>query len=360
MTTTYGQFCPVAMASEVLTERWTPLVVRELLCGSTRFNDLRRGVPLMSPALLSKRLKTLERVGVVEKRGATYHLTPAGEELRTVIESMGVWGQRWARGDVVAKHFDASLLMWDIHRNVVVGRAAAASGSSCTSTCAGSADKKSHFWLVLDAPTVDLCLTDPGHDVDVEVAGHVGTMVDYWMGRVDLLGAVRAGDLEVAGPRPLVAGAADVVQPQRLRPGAAAAGRLSVPRPSLSPWPSLTVRSCPRSGCCASTRSSARCRAAARSPAWTGTRWRVGGATVAHVFGGEDQVFRITFRGEPDEVAAFEHMGDPYFRSGWGGNVDRPGPRRGHRLGGARRAADRLLLRAGAGAPGRAGARDRG
>ena len=78
MTTTYGQFCPVAMASEVLTERWTPLVVRELLCGSTRFNDLRRGVPLMSPALLSKRLKTLERVGVVEHRGGEYLLTPAG------------------------------------------------------------------------------------------------------------------------------------------------------------------------------------------------------------------------------------------------------------------------------------------
>ena len=121
MTTTYGQFCPVAMASEVLTERWTPLVVRELLCGSTRFNDLRRGVPLMSPALLSKRLKTLERVGVVEHRDGEYLLTPAGEELRTVIESMGVWGQRWARGDVIAKKYDASLLMWDIHRNVDVG-----------------------------------------------------------------------------------------------------------------------------------------------------------------------------------------------------------------------------------------------
>jgi len=112
---TYGQFCPVAMASEVLTERWTPLVVRELLCRSTRFNDLRRGVPLMSPSLLSKRLKTLERVGVVERRtsgaGHTveYHLTSAGEELRPIVESMGVWGQRWARGDVRARHLDASL-----------------------------------------------------------------------------------------------------------------------------------------------------------------------------------------------------------------------------------------------------------
>jgi DNA-binding HxlR family transcriptional regulator len=86
---TYGQFCPVAMASEVLTERWTPLVVRELLCGSTRFNDLRRGVPLMSPSLLSKRLKTLERIGVGERDGNDYRLTPAGEELRPIIESRG-------------------------------------------------------------------------------------------------------------------------------------------------------------------------------------------------------------------------------------------------------------------------------
>jgi len=203
MTTTYGQFCPVAMASEVLTERWTPLVVRELLCGSTRFNDLRRGVPLMSPALLSKRLKTLERVGVIEHRDGEYLLTPTGEELRTVIESLGVWGQRWARGDVVAKKYDASLLMWDIHRNV---DAAALPPQRVVVHfhLQGSSDRKSHFWLVLEAPTVDLCLTDPGHDVDVEVAGHISTMVDYWMGRADFMAAVKAGDLTVAGPRPLV------------------------------------------------------------------------------------------------------------------------------------------------------------
>src|SRR3954453_45254 len=119
---TYGQFCPVAMAAEVLTERWTPLIVRELLCGSTRFNDLRRGVPLMSPSLLSKRLKTLERVGVVERDGADYRLTPAGGELRPLIEALGVWGQRWSRGDVEAKHYDASLLMWDIHRSIAMDR----------------------------------------------------------------------------------------------------------------------------------------------------------------------------------------------------------------------------------------------
>ncbi|MCW2736002.1 helix-turn-helix domain-containing protein [Nocardioides sp.] len=203
MATTYGQFCPVAMASEVLTERWTPLVVRELLCGSTRFNDLRRGVPLMSPALLSKRLKTLERVGVVDHVGGEYRLTAAGQELWPVIESMGRWGQRWARGDVIAKHYDASLLMWDIHRNV--DASALPEGRVVVHFhLKGSSDKKSHFWLVLESPTVDLCLTDPGHDIDVDVAGHVQTMIDYWMGRRGLMDAVKAGDLAVAGPRALV------------------------------------------------------------------------------------------------------------------------------------------------------------
>ena len=151
MATTYGQFCPVAMASEVLTERWTPLVVRELLCGSTRFNDLRRGVPLMSPALLSKRLKTLERVGVVDHVGGEYHLTAAGKELWPVIESMGVWGQRWARGDVIVKNYDASLLMWDIHRNVDVD-ALPEHRVVVHFHLQGSSDKKSHFWLVLESP----------------------------------------------------------------------------------------------------------------------------------------------------------------------------------------------------------------
>jgi DNA-binding HxlR family transcriptional regulator len=201
---TYGQFCPVAMASEVLTERWTPLVVRELLCGSTRFNDLRRGVPLMSPSLLSKRLKTLERVGVVERRGSEYHLTPAGEELRPLIESLGVWGQRWARGDVEAKHYDAGLLMWDIRRSVDLDRIPDRR-TVVQFHLKGSSDRKSHFWLVLDAGTADLCLTDPGHQVDVTVEGHIRTMVDYWMGHTDFAGAVRAGELKVEGPARLAA-----------------------------------------------------------------------------------------------------------------------------------------------------------
>jgi DNA-binding HxlR family transcriptional regulator len=205
---TYGQFCPVAMTSEVLTERWTPLVVRELLCGSTRFNDLRRGVPLMSPSLLSKRLKTLERVGVVERRSGRngqaveYHLTPAGEELRPIIESMGIWGQRWARGDVTGRHMDASLLMWDIHRNVEVDELPIPR-VVVHFHLRGSSDKKSRFWLVLEPGVVDLCITDPGYEVDVYVDGHIRTMVDYWMGRIEFADAVRVGDLTVEGQRAL-------------------------------------------------------------------------------------------------------------------------------------------------------------
>lgn len=199
----YGQFCPVAMASEVLTERWTPLIVRELLCGSTRFNDLRRGVPTMSPSLLSKRLKALERMGVVEREDGDYHLTPAGEELQPLIESMGVWGKRWARGDVEAKHYDAGLLMWDIRRNIETERLP--EGRTVLHFhLSGSRDRKSHFWLVLDAGAADLCLTDPGHEVDLKVEAHVRTMIDYWMGHLDFGDAVRRGDITVKG-RPRLA-----------------------------------------------------------------------------------------------------------------------------------------------------------
>jgi DNA-binding HxlR family transcriptional regulator len=203
----YGQFCPVAIASETLTERWTPLVLRELLCGSTRFNDIRRGVPLMSPSLLSDRLRRLERVGIVERREGEartvhYHLTPAGEELRPVIEALGAWGQRWARGDVRPEQLDASLLMWDVHRNVdfeqLPDRRVVVHFH-----LRGSNDGKSRFWLVLGPGEADLCVNDPGHEVDLWVEGHVQAMVRYWMGDTNFDDLLRGGALTVEGPRTL-------------------------------------------------------------------------------------------------------------------------------------------------------------
>ena len=118
----YGQFCPVAKASEILAEGWTPLLVRELLHGSHRFNDLRRGVPRMSASLPSQRLKELEWVGVLERRwvsggsGYHYYLTEAGQALRPVIEALGIWGYRFARHHLGPQNLDPGLLMWDTRR----------------------------------------------------------------------------------------------------------------------------------------------------------------------------------------------------------------------------------------------------
>src|SRR5687768_15061279 len=124
----YGQFCPVAKAAEIFAERWTPLVLRELACGSRRFSELHRGVPLMSRTLLTQRLRHLEHAGIIRSaakpkgRGQEYFLTAAGEELRPLIDGLGEWGQRWARSQIDADDLDPGLLMWDMHRRLNVER----------------------------------------------------------------------------------------------------------------------------------------------------------------------------------------------------------------------------------------------
>lgn len=121
MGSSYHQFCPVAKAMELLDERWTMLVIRELLLGSRHFNDIRRGVPKMSPSLLSKRLRDLTRAGIVERRDegreVVYGLTAAGMELAPVVDKLGAWGMRWI-GKVGEEDLDPKLLMWDLHRHV--------------------------------------------------------------------------------------------------------------------------------------------------------------------------------------------------------------------------------------------------
>jgi DNA-binding HxlR family transcriptional regulator len=198
--TRYGQFCPVAKAMELLDERWTLLVVRELLMGSRHFNDLRRGVPRMSPALLSKRLQTLIRAGVVERREhggrVTYVLTDAGEELRPVVEALGQWGVRWMPelGDA---DLDPRLLMWDMHRGLDLD--AMPDGRTVlhfrfTDVPAPTA----RWWLVVDADGVDVCDTDPGHQVTLAVATPLATLTDVWRGELAWPAAMRAG-LQVEG-----------------------------------------------------------------------------------------------------------------------------------------------------------------
>jgi DNA-binding HxlR family transcriptional regulator len=200
MATSYGQFCPLAKAMEILDERWTILVVRELLLGSTRFNELRRGVPRMSPALLSKRLQSLERHGIVEHDDAAYRLTECGRDLHAAVMSLGVWGLRWVE-DFGDEDLDPHLLMWDIRRTIPV--AAWPSGRTCVALEFTDLARARRWWLVVANGVVDTCAYDPGCEVAATVRASLLTMTRVWRGDVSWDRAVRAEQVEVDAPRSL-------------------------------------------------------------------------------------------------------------------------------------------------------------
>jgi len=184
----YKQFCPVAMAAEVLCTRWTMVLMRELIAGSTRFNDLRRGVPKMSPTLLSQRLKDLEQAGVVERKPGAhrgvfeYHLTTAGHDLRPVVEAMGIWGQKWVESSLSLKNLDPSLLMWDMRRNL--NPAPLPNQRIVVQILYDDLPASKRFWWLVIEPTggVDLCWSDPGFDIDLYIKTDLRTMTSIWMG----------------------------------------------------------------------------------------------------------------------------------------------------------------------------------
>ena len=228
----YGQFCPVAKAAEIFAERWTPLVLRELVCGSHRFSDLHRGVPLMSRTLLAHRLEQLEDAGIVRSaprpkgRGREYFLTAAGEEFRAVIEDLGEWGQRWARSKINTGDLDPGLLMWDIHRRVNTNRlpdrrvVVQFDFRAVPKTVRGPAT----FWLILERRSVDVCLKHPGFEVDLVVNADLAALTKAWMGDIGLAGAIRSGLVRLEGPSALArafpewlarSGFADVKRPRR-------------------------------------------------------------------------------------------------------------------------------------------------
>ena len=203
----YGQFCPIALAAEVLAERWTPLVVRELLCGSVRFNDLQRGVPRMSSALLARRLKALQFAGIIERRRGVggafeYHLTEAGRELLPVVEKMGVWAQRWLRHDLVdTANLDSDLLMWDIRRNVVAKSPPREGRYVAEFRLSGVPISRRRYWLVFERGAVDLCYRNPGFDVDLFVAASLRVLTQVWLGHIPIEQASRDGRLQFDGSR---------------------------------------------------------------------------------------------------------------------------------------------------------------
>ena len=185
----YKQFCPVAMAAEILCTRWTMVLLRELLAGSTRFNDLRRGVPKMSPTLLAQRLRDLEQAGIVARRPVKseksvfeYRLTDAGEDLRPLVIAMGTWGQRWVESQLSLRNLDPSLLMWDMRRNL--NPAPLPNQRVVIQFLYHDLPRsKRDWWLVVEPDgEVDLCWSEPGFEVDLFVTTDLKTMTAIWMG----------------------------------------------------------------------------------------------------------------------------------------------------------------------------------
>jgi DNA-binding HxlR family transcriptional regulator len=198
----YGQFCPVALGAEVFAERWTPLILRELLAGSHRFSELQRGLPRIPRALLAQRLGSLERAGLIERRptragrGSEYHLSPAGLSFRPVVEALGHWGYQWAAEQLRPDNLDAGLLMWFLRRRVQVDRLPAA---RVTVQFAFRDAEKRSFWLVLHRPDVDLCLTDPGFDTDLCVTTDVRTFTRVYLGHTSIAHALGDGSVAMQG-----------------------------------------------------------------------------------------------------------------------------------------------------------------
>jgi DNA-binding HxlR family transcriptional regulator len=204
----YGKYCPVAKAAELFCERWTPLLIRDLAGGASRFSELHRGVPMMSPTLLSRRLRQLEAEGVIERRGragqrgCTYCLTQSGQEFVRLVEGLGVWGQRWARRQLAEHELDIKLLMWDLERGVRP-RAFGATRTVVRVEFLDQPAAKKFWWFVNEAGRAELCVKDPGLEPDLYLASTLRDMIGVRRGDISLSQALASERLEVIGPRKL-------------------------------------------------------------------------------------------------------------------------------------------------------------
>jgi DNA-binding HxlR family transcriptional regulator len=205
MGTVYGQFCPVAVASEVFAERWTPVILRELVLGSRRFNEIQRGVPRISRALLVKRLRDLERHGVLTNQSGEYGLTAAGVELGEIVVQLGKWGQRWTT-PVQRETLDARLLVWDMRRRIAVERLPEKRTVVQFDFRGVPAAHKwpRTYWLVIERPQVDLCVIEPGFEVDLFVDADLAALSRVWLGEIPIRQAMRDGTVSLNGDRQAV------------------------------------------------------------------------------------------------------------------------------------------------------------
>jgi len=212
----YGQYCPFSLAAELLCQRWTLLVVSRILDGCARFNEIQRGVPRMSPSLLSRRLRELEQAGIVRKRRARsgdaheYVATEAGRDLQGIVAAMAVWGQHWAR-DMEIADLDPGFLVWSLHLRV--DPSAMPEGRLVVEfDFTGAPANCTRFWLVQRDRQVEMCLKDPGLDVDLVVSSDLRLFVEAWRGIRDLRDEIRRGRIRLVGPTGLQQRFADWVR----------------------------------------------------------------------------------------------------------------------------------------------------
>jgi DNA-binding HxlR family transcriptional regulator len=198
---TYAQYCPIVRAVEVLGERWTLLIVREMLNGVRRFNDLARGLPGLSRALLSRRLRQLVAAGLVWKTDDGYELTAAGEDLRPLVFGLAEWGARHAFGDPRPEELDPEVLMWWLH-----GRIDTTEVDRRAVIQVEIRDRGRIFWLVIEPGDASVCYADPGFEVDAVLRSDLAALYRVWEGEIELLDAVRSGLIELSGPRWIVRG----------------------------------------------------------------------------------------------------------------------------------------------------------
>ena len=201
--TSYGQFCPVAKASELLGERWMLLILRELLLGTHRYSEFQRALSRISPSVLTKRLKQLETAGIIVRKaqrgrkGLDYFLTPAGKELGPIVEHLAVWGMRWARGQLADDELDVEFLMWDIQRRLDLEKLP--DGETVLCFVFDDLAQFKCWWLVVSDGDVDLCTENPGKDVDLYISTTLRNMIDVWEGDTGLRAALKKKLLKIQG-----------------------------------------------------------------------------------------------------------------------------------------------------------------
>lgn len=199
----YNQFCPIAKAMDVLGEKWTLLLIRDLLCGSTRFNEFQRGLSRISPTLLTKRLNRLEQEGLVVKkhipgqRGYEYFPTQSCKELWPAMEQIGLWGMRWARDQMSEDDYDLQLLMLYLERSVqvdkLVGRETVIRFNFT------DVAEYPNWWIVVNEEETDVCIHDPGKEVDVYFTVRLPVMCQLWMGEISYRKAIAEKKLTLVG-----------------------------------------------------------------------------------------------------------------------------------------------------------------